>query len=218
MDEMRRPLAEGPPWERRAAIGALRALLDTVVGSALRPTAFFRSLRPTGNLRDAALFGIGIVVLTTLVQVAWVFVVTPIPFLILSREGISPGLPLAVAFFSSWIKILSAPVLAAIGLVLLAGIFHGGLVLLGAAARPFETTLRILCYSTPPLLLGLLPFCGGTIGKAWALVLVVIGIRECHLANIGQAIVAVFLPVLVLGGCFGALLWIALAGRILFQG
>ncbi|MFH1679992.1 MAG: YIP1 family protein [Candidatus Eisenbacteria bacterium] len=218
MDEERTEIAAGPAWEARESLGAGRAFLATVQEVALRPTPFFRNFRPTGNVLDAALFGIGIIVATTLVQVAWSFVVTPIPFLILSREGISPGFPVALALFSSWIKILAAPIAAALGFLVLAGLFHAGLVLLGAATKPFETTFRVVCYSMPPLLLSLFPFCGDSIGKVWSLVLMIIGLRECHRSSAGQAIVAVLLPVLVVGGCCGALLWTALIGRILASG
>jgi hypothetical protein len=207
----------GPAWESRGALGAGSAFLGTVRESSLRPTAFFRSLKPAGNAMDAALYGIGILLITSVVQVAWAFVITPIPFLILAKQGIAPEVPAALLAFTSWVRIFVAPIAAVVTFFLLAGLFHGGLIILGAARRPFETTFRAVCYSTGPLLLSLVPFCGEPVGKIWTLVLVIIGLKECHETTAGKAIVAVLLPVIVLGGCCGTILWAALLGR-LFSG
>ncbi len=208
----------GPAWESRSAVGMARAFAATAQESAIRPTGFFRSLRPTGNVMDAALFGIGIVLAATLIQVGWAFVVTPIPFLLLSRQGLAPEVPLAMAALSSWIRILVTPVVAVFAFLFLAGVFHVGLIVLGAAKRPFETTFRVVCYSTAPLLLGIIPFCGDPIGKVWALVLVIVGLRECHGASPGQAIVSVLLPVLALGGCCGLLVSTLILGHFFAGG
>jgi hypothetical protein len=207
----------GPPWENRAEHGLANAFGKTVMESSLRPTEFFRALRPTGNLLDAALFGMGIVAITAFVQLLWSLFVSPIPLLFVGADHL-PFAPLYAAAAFSWVRLFVAPIVWIVALLFLAGLFHLSLAILGSARNPFDTTFRTVCYSMAPVLLSLLPFCGDPIGKIWALVLCVIGLRECQGASTGQAILSVLLPAILLLGCCGLLLSFTAVGAFLSQG
>lgn len=196
----------GPAWEERADLGVLVAFARTVEESALKPVEFFRSLRLQGNVMDAALFGIGIVAITALVQLLWSAMIAPLPFYILGEVG-GISLPEVASMAAlSWLNFFFAPILWAVAFLILAGLFHLGLSLLGAAQQPFESTFRIMCYAAAPLLLMLVPFCGELAGKIWMVVLLVIGIRECHGTSTGYALIAVLMPIILFFGCCGLLL------------
>ncbi len=206
---------EGPPWEDRAGEGILVAFARTVEESALKPTAFFSSLRPRGNILDAALYGIGIVMITALVDLIWSAIILPVPFLLLGRLGGTSFPEVASAAAISWIKFFVSPVVAACVTVILAGLVHAGLSLLGSAKHPFETTFRIICYSAAPLLLTLVPFCGNLVGEVWMIVLTVIGIRECHETTTGHALLAVLTPLILLFGCCGMFLFVPVVAKLM---
>ncbi len=195
----------GPPWEDRPNLGILVAFARTVEQSALKPVTFFRTLRLKNNVMDAALFGIGIVSITTFVQLLWTAMLAPLPFLFLGEfAGISIPEVASMAAWS-WAKFILSPLIASVSLFILAGLVHLGLTLLGAAGQPFETTFRVLCYASTPLLLLLVPFCGELAGKVWMLIILVIGIRECHGTSTTQSLIAVLTPVFLFLGCCGAL-------------
>jgi hypothetical protein len=71
----------------------------------------------------------------------------------------------------------------------------------GGAKRPFETTFRVMCFeagSVGPLMI--VPICGGMIAGIWGIVVRCIGIARAHETDIGRAVLAVFLPVIVCCG------------------
>ncbi|MBN1824898.1 MAG: YIP1 family protein [Candidatus Eisenbacteria bacterium] len=212
--KIRNGTADGPPWERRERFGAVGGFGKTIVESSLRPTAFFRDLRRSGNLTDAALFGMGIAGITAFVESIWGFFFTPF-WLAHGGAGGAPFAPLLAGWAFSWIKIVLAPITMALLLLVVAGLIHGGLLVLGGAKRPFETTFRVVCYSTAPLLLSLIPCCGGPVGKVWAAAVCVIGLRECQEATTGRGIAAVLLPAILMVGCLGLFAAAMLTGVIL---
>jgi hypothetical protein len=79
--------------------------------------------------------------------------------------------------------------------------------IVGGARHSFETTFRVVCFtggSIDPLLI--IPFCGGLIVGIWKIVLYCIGLSRAHETDIGRAVLAVFLPLIV---CCGGVLLIA---------
>ena len=64
----------------------------------------------------------------------------------------------------------------------------------------YEATLRIIAYSEGPSFFAIVPFIGGLIATIWKLVLAIIGLREVHNLSTGQAILTVFMPLIL--SCF----------------
>jgi hypothetical protein len=102
------------------------------------------------------------------------------------------------------------PLLLIVGIFIGSGILHLCLMILGGANRPFETTLRVVCFSCgAAYLFSLVPVCGGVIAMVYNIVLQCIGLSRAHETTTGKALMAIFLPMIVCCGVFvlfGALL------------
>src|SRR5262249_27323904 len=103
--------------------------------------------------------------------------------------------------------IVLLPLFIIIGLFIGSAIVHLCLMIVGGANQSYETTFRVLAFSqgsTGPL--QMVPICGGLIAGVWALVCNCIGLAPWHEADMGSAVLAVFLPLIV---CCGGVLLIA---------
>jgi hypothetical protein len=100
---------------------------------------------------------------------------------------------------------LLIPVFVVIGVFLGSIILHLCLMLVGGAKRSFETTLRVMCFTSGSTnLLLIVPFCGGAVAGIWGIVVECIGIARAHETETGRAVLAVFLPVVI---CCGGMLF-----------
>jgi hypothetical protein len=113
--------------------------------------------------------------------------------------GVAAG---AVANFSNFIISLNVFFVYLVFLALFIGIFVLGLkthvfVLLMGGEKGVEQTVKTTMYAaTPALLLGWIPFVG-VIGCIWSLVLLVIGLKENHKMEIGNAALVVIIPIVL---------------------
>jgi hypothetical protein len=83
--------------------------------------------------------------------------------------------------------------------------------IVGGAKKPFETTFRVVCFSSgSTYLLSMIPVCGGLIGGVWNIVLECIGLARAHETDTGKAVMAVLLPIIVC--CGGLFLLVILMG------
>ncbi len=84
------------------------------------------------------------------------------------------------------------------------GIFIGGLiihlgVLLVGGKRGYQETVKSLIYGgTPSYLFGWIPVIS-IIGSIWALILIIFGIKELQEVSIGKAVIAVLIPIIIIG-------------------
>jgi len=85
-----------------------------------------------------------------------------------------------------------------ITLYLGSAIIHLCLMVVGGNRRGFEATFRVIAYSSSTQIFALIPFVGGFIIPLYALVIEIIGLRESHGIGTGRAILAIFLPVIVI--------------------
>jgi hypothetical protein len=114
----------------------------------------------------------------------------------------------AVMNFSNFIISLNVFFVYLVFLALFIGIFILGLkthvfvLLMGGEKGVVQTVKTTMYASTPALLLGWIPFVG-VIGCIWSLALLVIGIKENHEMEMGNAVLVVFIPIM---------LWIILIG------
>ncbi|HXB56093.1 MAG TPA: YIP1 family protein [Vicinamibacteria bacterium] len=199
------PAAGGTPWERRAQIGIVTALIDTTREVLTGPTAFFRSMPVVGGI--GAPLGYGVIV-------GYIGLVAQALYQAIFRSVLGSGLG-SLAGRPEWerlattlqsglglvIQVILGPAILTVGLFLSAGIVHLLLMLLGGARRNFEATFRVACYAEAPALFALLPFCGGIVGIIYRLVLYIIGLAEAHQIGKGTAAAAVLLPILLVCCC-----------------
>ena len=65
----------------------------------------------------------------------------------------------------------------------------------------FEGTLRVITYASAPLVLGIIPICGGIIGFFWSIVATVVGFQAVCKMTTGWAIFIYLIPLIFLCSC-----------------
>ena len=214
------PLRDGPDWEKRGTLGWFAALIGTVKGVLLDPNNTFTKMKREGGLGSPLLFvaiagGIGVIG-----SVIWQLVFSSLTpsagagataagatganaeFARLMEQSASPMVMIILAVF--------APAFVVLGSLIGAGITHLCLLMVGGARQPYETTLRVICYSGGSTnLLNIIPLCGGFASGIWQIVAAVIGLSKAHEISVGKALFAVLLPVIV---CCGVVLGLVALG------
>jgi hypothetical protein len=107
---------------------------------------------------------------------------------------------------------LLIPLLLFMGLFIWSLLLHASLFLVGGAKEDFEATFRIVCYTSGPELLGVIPVVGGIASLVWKVYITIVGMREVHGISNARAVFALVFPVM-LCCCIGlvGLLWINIA-------
>jgi hypothetical protein len=203
----------GPPWEQPGP--AFERFARTAQAVLLDPTAFFRNMRREGGLGQPLVFGIA----GTLAG----GIMTAVYQMLLSMLGAGFQGPDAVrdqafvSLFSTGCMVVVIPLVTVLGMFIAAGIYHVMLLLLGAAGRPFETTMRVIAYGTGSTsLLNFIPVCGGFIGAIWSLIVAIIGLAQAHEITTGKAAAAVLIPFVAC--CILILFFYASALALIFGG
>jgi hypothetical protein len=209
------PAGGGTPWERRAQIGFVTAVIDTTREVITGPSAFFRSMPVKGGIGSPLGYGVIVGYIGLVAQnLYWAIFRSVLGSGFGSLGGRSEWERLAATMQSGvglLIEIIFGPAIVTVGLFLSAGIVHLLLMLLGGARRDFEATFRVACYAEAPAVFSLLPFCGGIVAGIYRLVLYIIGLAEAHQIGKGTSAAAVLLPLLLVCCC-------CLAGMAIFGG
>jgi hypothetical protein len=194
----------GLPWEHREQLGLFKAYFNTAILVLTKPGEAFAMMKSEGDLMGPMLFaligGSAGMIVSLLFQVA----LQSVGFMTGQSSMFGEGA------LGLWVVgyILVIPVLVIVIMFIASGILHLCLMILGGAKKSFETTFRVVCFSsgsTSPL--SLIPFCGGMIAAVWNLVLECIGLARAHEIDTGKAVLAVLLPVVV---CCGGVILIGL--------
>jgi hypothetical protein len=199
--------SEGPggpspgPSDSAAAIefrytDPLQTFIATVRAVVLRPVDFFRGILRRGDLINPLIFAIICyevsAILGGLLRVAGIGA---------TNQGVGGFLG----------TIIFAPILAAIGLFIGAGILHLLVMLIvGSRNAGFEATFRVVAYSAVTGLVSWIPFIGGLL-SLYGIYLGIVGIREVHNTTTGKAALVVLIPAAVI-----ILLGLLLFSAILF--
>lgn len=198
----------GLPWEHRQELGLVKAFFDTVSMVFTKPGEAFAMMKTEGDMMGPMLFALiggsaGIIV-SILFQIA----LHSIGFMA-DRQSAMFGL--GVVGIWSIGSIILAPVMVIAFAFIGSGILHLCLMIVGGAKKSFETTFRVVCFSSgSTYLLSMIPFCGGMIAGVWNIVLEIIGLARAHEIDTGKAVLAVLLPIFVC--CGGAILLGILGG------
>ena len=97
-------------------------------------------------------------------------------------------------FGSFLVSIILAPIFAAIGLFIGAGILHLLVMLIvGSRNSGFEGTFRVSAYSSVTSLVSWIPVIGW-IASLYGIYLAIMGIREVHNTSTGKAAIVVLIP------------------------
>ncbi|MGH7981921.1 MAG: YIP1 family protein [Candidatus Udaeobacter sp.] len=195
----------GLPWDHRQERGFFNAFIETLVMVLTKPGEAFTAMKREGGLGEPLLYAIIGGTFGGLFAVTYNFALRSF-----ASFGDRHGALAHLFGGLGWIFLLVlTPFFVVIGMFLASAILHVCLMIVGGAKQSFETTFRVVCFaegSAGPLLV--IPFCGGLITGIWKVVLYCIGLARSHETEIGRAVVAVLLPLIVC--CGGGILLFAI--------
>ena len=221
---------EGTPWERRDTIGFASGLIETTQQVLTAPAAFFRAMPVTGGIGSPLVYALILGYAGLVVNAIYDFVLTSVMGTALGgpafgeiaggNEAMARLMPFIQGGVGLGMKLILGPVILLITLFIMAGIMHAGLMMLGAASRGFEATLRVVCYSEATAVLQVIPICGQVAAAVYMIVILTVGLAEAHGTTRGKAVIAVLLPVFICCCCIAGplvVLFTSLAGSALSQ-
>jgi len=182
------------PWERRAALGLWKGIMQTVTSVAFSPRATFSTLALRGGWREPLAFGLLVGSISSMFASFWEFV--------LAVSGIvqpwwstfiSLNVPIVFLFL-----ILLSPLFVALDLLVSTVIIHSLLRLVGDGGKGFEGTFRVVAYSQATMVWSIIPVIGRPIGWAWRTIVQIIGLKEAHGASYLRIGAALFIPVVLI--------------------
>lgn len=194
-----------PAWEQAGGGAALPVAVESIKEVLGAPVATFRAMPSAGGCGRPLKFYLLVSWVTTAVAVLYQIAAVLINPAMIAREAgteVSQGVVISVLGGA----IVLMPLFLLVGLYVSAGFLHGALRLLGGAKKPFEATLRVLCYSGGATsAIQLIPLCGGYLSSIAWMVYSVIGLKEAHGTDLWRPIaalvlVALFCCGLIVGG------------------
>lgn len=199
------PAGAPVPWEDRARLGFLTALVETVRLFVTAPGEGYERARRRGDLVSPIAFAVLISWVGAIIQSVWQFAFgwTFLPFLPSGMEG-GGALHFAGSTFGLVVQMIVAPIFVLIGLFLVGGVVHLALMLFGGTRESttgFEGTIRALSYGSVAQLASLVPFAGGLISIVWSIVLYTLGLAAMHRTSQGKALAAVLVPFAICCAC-----------------
>jgi hypothetical protein len=177
----------------------VQSFINTVRNVVTAPVAFFRGIRRQGDLINPLIFAI------------ICYEVSAILGGLLSVAGVygSDG------FGAFLVSIILAPIFAAIGLFIGAGILHLLVMLIiGSGNAGFEATFRVSAYSSVTSLVSWIPVIGW-IASLYGIYLAIVGMREVHSTTTGKAALVVLIPAAIV--ILLVLIIITLVGAAIFM-
>jgi len=190
-----------PVWESANPPPFFTALVETIKQVLMKPVETFQSMPCEGGFGKPLKFYVLVSWVSSAVGLLYQAAATLVNPAVLAGEEFKdfPRYGLVLIFIG---LIVFMPALLFLRSFLAAGILHLALMLVGGAKKPFETTFRVLCYSSGSTsTFQLVPICGPWFFAAASLVYSIVGLKEAHRTELWRPILAVFLIFFV---CCGA--------------
>lgn len=168
-----------------------------------RPTEAFTAMRTEGGLGDPLLFG---VIGGSIAAIIWTLLSAAIHSLgwaaaLSHQNSLDSMLGASLGGAMLVVRLIMAPIFIAIGMFIWAALVHLFLMMGGGANKTFETTFRALSFAYGSTsLLAIIPCCGWIIAFVWGLIADCIGISRSHETDMGRAVMAVVLPIVICCG------------------
>jgi len=198
-----------PAWERRTELGLPAAVVQTVQQVLGAPQKTFSEMAPAGKLTDTLVYLLVVGVPVMVINLIFSGILNTIaPGEMMKQSAqYTPG----VMWFGLILLAVISPILISLGAFIYSGLMHLFLMLTGGANEPFRATFRVCGYATgSAYVLQLVPICGPLVSGIWNLYVTVVGLRVVHKTDTWRVVVAVLMPVVLLCGCFAAILAVAI--------
>lgn len=220
--------AEGTPWERRAQLGLWPAWKQTVLWALFEPGKLFSSARlDRGNdqlwfalLTGSVFWSVSQILERVLLSGFRSQMMKAIADFQGQRGPLPPFFQKLLEGTSSESSILTTVLLSLLTPIFVyllvyanAGVTHASAMMLGQAKRGFAATFAAATYGLAPMVLLIVPGCGGLISLIWCIVLMGVGLKLTHRITPGGATATVLAPYVFLC-CGGCALAVAMAGLI----
>jgi hypothetical protein len=196
----------GIPWENATDIGIFKAAFDTAHECLLSPGVFFTKLKPPFNALNGFLYALVLGSAGSVIGFFWTY---------LFSAWLSPYFPFINEFSGgaadSGAGLIIMPFLVAAQIAFAAIYMHTVLFLTKSKKHGFKSTFNIVCYAESAAILNVIPFIGYAVSIIWSLIIITEGISRVHRISRTRTILAVFLPLLILG-FFCILVFIVIAG------
>ena len=170
------------------------SFIQTVRTVTLEPVSFFRNLARSGSSGNAVVFAVVCVVVN----------------IVLARLAASfdPPMPGGTGVQDGWLiaTLALSPLLAWLGLYILAAVQHLFVAVFVRPGRGFDTTLRISAYASALALFSWIPVVG-YLASLYGLYVTMLGIRELHGTSARRALLAVSVPALLFAASTVWSLW-----------
>jgi len=197
---------DNAPWDNAASKDRIKALWKTFKKSLTNTVCFFEDVKKGKGMLRPAIYAIIINVVVILVFAAYEMgfsfsgagdsikksVISNYPFI---------TAPIFIVLGVFFILIVF-PFFSLFWLFMQSAILHLCLIILRSAKEDFQSTFRVICYSTGPQIFGVVPVIGGMISGIWYLVLAIIGIKVVHETTYLKSVLAIFLPLIFCCGIF----------------
>jgi hypothetical protein len=191
----------GPAWEQRETLGIWKAALETIKSVLLAPGQCFATMKREGGLGNPLLFllltgfvgGVATTVYQFVLQGAFASIMTSMggnqmPALSMFGGTVIGGV----------VGLVLTPIILVIASFIWAGLVHLFLMMLKGANRPFESTMRSICYVYGAgMVFSIIPGCGAYIGGIWSIVSLCIGLPKVHETDTWRGVTAALLPIAV---------------------
>ena len=187
---------ESIPWEERTSRGWIDALVENIKLILFEPAEFYRRMPRAGDLGSPVLYILILGWIGGGITQIWQYLFGHWFGSFLNQP------PPSLSFTFGMLVVMPAAMVA--GLFIGAGILHVGLMIVGGAKSGFESTLRVMAYSTGSTsIFQVVPIIGSIVGGIWGLVIEIMGLAKVNNITYLRAAVAVFLPLLVCCSCVG---------------
>ena len=180
------------PWEQKSSLGIIGAFIGTLILSLTKPKEYFKRVPTIGGFSNPMIYALISGLLGTWFNLAWQILFVYLGFI--DHDAQSPDSSMG---FTIMITVLS-PLIIPLGLLVGAGIIQLALMILGVQKSNYETTFRVICYSSGAAVLGILPVIGGTIGAFMTIFLEAMGLREVYDISLRRGFAALILPMIFL--------------------
>ena len=180
------------PWEQRSSLGFVGAFTGTLILSLTKPREFFKRVPTTGGFSTPIIYALISGMIGTWLNLAWQMLFSY--WGIIEPDAQSQD---SLMGLNILITVLS-PIIIPLGLLAGTGIIQLALMLLGVQKSNYETTFRVICYSSGAAVLGVLPVIGSMIGAFITISLEAMGLREVYDISLRKGFAAVIFPIILI--------------------
>ncbi len=178
------------PWEELEKIGFFNGLFYTIKEVCLSPSKFFKSMPVTGGFMRPLIFYLLISEIYTAFRLIW----KPLGFMNFLQGYTSVPVTIGLHGTSTLLLLILYPLFLTTLLFIGTAINHLCLLLVKDGAGGFEGTFRVLCYSSAPMIITVIPLVGPIVGLIWSGVCNFLGFKYAHGTSTAKVVLAMLLP------------------------